>query len=193
MKKMTNKQRNIALLTIVAVSTSLFAATAPKKDDALFANPVVAKGKGFEIHQNEVEDAFIDYKSNMAARGGKGIPEDQRPLVESNLLQRLVITKVLTGRADAADKTKAKEATDKLIADAKKQFPTEELFQQQLKATGMSAEQFQSRAFEQTLCEVVIEREVKSKSKSPKNRRRSFTTKTRPASSGPKAFAPRMC
>ncbi|MEO6182837.1 MAG: peptidylprolyl isomerase [Verrucomicrobiota bacterium] len=164
MKKMTNKLRGIALLTVVALSTYLIAATAPKKEDGLFANPVVAKGKGFEIHQNEVEDSFVDYKANMASRG-QTIPEADRSLVESNLVQRLIVTKVLTGRANDADKAKAKESTEKLITDAKKQFPTEELFLQQLKATGMSADQFRARAYEQTLCEVVIEREVKSKIK----------------------------
>ena len=161
MKKITNHLSGIALLTVAALSTSLIAATAPKKEDALFANPVVAKGKGFEIHQNEVEDSFIDFKANMASRG-QTIPEADRSLVESNLLQRLIVTKVLIGRANDADKAKAKEASEKLMTDAKKQFSTEELFIQQLKATGMSLDQFRSRAFEQTLCEIVIEREVKS-------------------------------
>lgn len=135
---------------------------ASKSAPALFANPVVAKGKGFEIKQSDIEDAFIDYKANMASRG-KPVPEDQRSIVESNLLQRLIITKTLMSRANDADKAKAKEATDKLLANAKKQFASEEAFAQQLKVTGMSLEQFRARANEQTLCEVVIEREVKSK------------------------------
>lgn len=158
--------RCLALLTFVALSASLHAqtnaASSAKKNDKLFADPVMAKGKGFDVKQSEIEDAFIDYKANMASRG-QTIPEEQRTLIESNLLQRLIITKVLVGRANDADKAKAKESTDKLIADAKKQFPTEEMFNQQLKATGMSPEQFRARAHEQTLCEIVVEREVKSK------------------------------
>ena len=158
--------RYIAPIIVVGFAATLCGVTdpaaSPQKPNALFANPVVAKGKGFDVKQNEVEDAFIDYKANMASRG-QTIPEPQRTMVESNLLQRLVITKVLVNRATEADKTKASSATDKLVADAKKQYPTEEAFQQQLKATGMSLEQFRSRALEQTLCELVIEREVKSK------------------------------
>jgi peptidyl-prolyl cis-trans isomerase C len=157
----------IALVTGVALFSSRLAAVtdttnSAKKTDTLFANPVVAKGKGFEIKENEVADAFIDFKANMASRG-QVVPEDQRSTIESNLLERLIITKVLTSRATDADKAKAKESTEKLIADAKKQFPSEDLFEQQLKATGMSFDQFHARAYEQTLCEVVIEREVKSK------------------------------
>ena len=168
MKNITGNLRCIVLLTLVALSTTLHAqtnaASSAKKTDKLFADPVVAKGKGFDVKQGEVEDAFIDYKANMASRG-QTIPEEQRSTIESNLLQRLIITKVLVSRANDADKAKAKESTDKLIGDAKKQFPSEEMFNQQLKATGMSAEQFRARAFEQTLCEVVVEREVKSKIK----------------------------
>ncbi|MEO7297233.1 MAG: peptidylprolyl isomerase [Verrucomicrobiota bacterium] len=152
------------LVSAICWPSSVKAVTNPeaKKADALFSNPVVAKGKGFEIKQNEIEDAFIDYKANMASRG-QTVPEDQRAIVESNLLQRIIITKVLVNRATDADKVKAKEATEKLVAAAKKQFPNEEQFIQQLKATGLSFEQFKARGLEQTLCEVVIEREIKSK------------------------------
>ena len=159
--------RCMALSTLVALAaTGCNAETkteaTAKKADSLFANPVVAKGKNFEVKKNEVEDAFIDLKANMASRG-QPVPESQRAMIESNLLQRIVITRILTGRATDADKAKAKETTDKLIAEAKKQFPSEELFNQQLKATGMSAEEFRERANEQALAEVVIEREVKDK------------------------------
>jgi peptidyl-prolyl cis-trans isomerase C len=166
MKYITGNLRCIALFTIVALGSigcdAQTKTNSPKKADDLFANPVLAKGKNFEVKQSEVEDAFIDHKANMASRG-QTIPESQRSLIESNILQRIIITKVLVNRATDADKETAKKSSEKLIADAKKQFPTEAMFNQQLKATGMSAEQFQARAYEQTLCEVVVEREVKSK------------------------------
>lgn len=171
MKNIMKDMRCIALLTIVAFSTTLRAQTntaakaTDKPAEKAATGAVLAKGKGFDVKQSEIEDAFIDYKANIAATRQQTIPEDQRAMVESNLLQRIIITKVLVGRSNDADKAKAKESTDKLIANAKKQFPSEEMFTRQLKATGMSFEQFQARAFEQTLCEVVVEREVKSKIK----------------------------
>lgn len=161
--------RSIALLTIVALALTIRAQTnstpktAVKTAEKPATGAVLAKAKNFDVKESEIEDAFIDYKANLAATRGQTIPEDQRTMVESNLLQRIIITKVLTGRANAADKAKAKESTDKLIANAKKQFPSEEMFERQLKATGMSFDQFQARAYEQTLCEVVVDREVKSK------------------------------
>ncbi len=163
--------KNILKLTYASVlgltllsGANVVAVTNPaatNKPNALFADPVVAKGTGFEIRQSEVENTFIDYKANMASRGNT-VTEGERSNVESNLLQRLVITKVLMGRATEEDKKKASEGTDKLVANAKKEFPNEEMFVQQLKATGISPEQFRTRAYEQTLCEVVIQREVKA-------------------------------
>lgn len=161
------KMRFMALLTFVALSTTLHAQTnTPAKATAKPATgDVLAKAKNFVVKESEVADAFIDYKANLAATRGQTIPEDQRAMVESNLLDRIIVTKVLTGRATDADKAKAKESTEKLIANARKQFPTEEAFERQLQATGMSPDQFHSRAYEQTLCETVVERELKSKIK----------------------------
>lgn len=152
---------SVVLVALAASNGTVRAVSAASKTDGLFANPVVAKGDGFEIKHNELEDAFIDLKANSAARG-QTIPESDRTMVESNLLARLVVTKVLVRRATDEDRTKARVTTDKLIADAKKQYPSEELFAQQLRSAGMSPEQFNARAFEQTLCETVMDRELKS-------------------------------
>src|SRR6185436_16560210 len=93
----------------------------------LFPDRVLAKGKGFEVKRSQVDEAFIAYKGNMAARG-QPVPEDQRAMIESKLLDRLIITQILMGKANAADKAKAKETSDKILADAMKRFPTEEAF-----------------------------------------------------------------
>jgi peptidyl-prolyl cis-trans isomerase C len=161
------KLRCIALLTFVALSTTLHAQTnaAANAQVKQATGDVLAKAKNFVVKESEVADAFIDYKANLAATRKQTIPEDQRAMVESNLLDRIIVTKVLTGRATDEDKAKAKESTEKLIANARKQFPTDEAFERQLQATGMSPDQFHSRAYEQTLCETVVERELKSKIK----------------------------
>ena len=159
-------KRGAALAAISAISF-LFSmaasrAATPDKAAGLFPDPVVAKGKGFEIKRSRIEDAFIVYKGNVAARG-QAIPERDRDIIESNLLQRIILTETLLGRSTADDKTKAKESTEKLLEQTKKQFPTEEAFNSQVKATGMSMEQFRIRAEEQNICELVLDRELKSK------------------------------
>ncbi|MEP6662438.1 MAG: peptidylprolyl isomerase, partial [Verrucomicrobiota bacterium] len=163
-----------SLAALVALALSAIAqSNLTKTTEPVFANPVVAKGKGFEIKQKDVEDAFIDYKANAAARG-QSISEPERDDVEAKLLERLVVTKVLISRANTDDKKKAEELTTKLVDSAKKQFPSEEMFEQQLKATGITFAQFRTRANEQAIAEMVIERELKPSIKVPESAAKKF-------------------
>lgn len=130
------------------------------KAEALFPDDVVARSKAFEVKQSQVDQAFIAYQANLAARQ-QTIPENQRVGIESNLLSRLVVTQILLGKANADDKARAKETRDKLMAKTLKSFPSEDLFIQQLRGSGLTREQFSQQILEQATCEVVIERELK--------------------------------
>lgn len=134
-------------------------AAAPDKPAALFSDPVVATGKGFEIKNSELDEAFLNYSTTLAANGG-GIPDDQRDEVRSNLLQHLILTKILTQKATTDDKTKAAQFVDENIAEAKKTAPTPEAFEAEIKASGMTLEQVRARAVEEQLCRRVLERET---------------------------------
>ena len=136
-------------------------AAAPKIS-SLFPDEVIAKGKGVEVKRSALDEAFIALKSNAAAQG-QNIPESQRPILEARLLDRLIITQVLTNKATVADKAKARESTDKFIGDTKKKLPNEEAFQRELIAMGMTLDQFQKRVLEQAIAEAVLDRELKNK------------------------------
>src|SRR5262245_30025034 len=165
-------KRNLKLTSLVGVlALTAFAgpaadkpapATAATKAAGLFPDEVIAKGKGIEINRSALDDAFIAFKSNAAAQG-QNVPEAQRAMLESRLLDRLIITQVLTNKATVADKARARENTDKFINDTKKRLPNEEAFKRELIATGMTLEQFQSRVLEQALAEAVLDRELKAK------------------------------
>jgi len=127
----------------------------------LFGDPVIARGQGLEIKRSELEDAFTAWKANLAARG-QTIAEDQRAFRELQLLDKLLITKLMINRASAGDKTVAKAQAEKFLADSKKDAASEDAFNGQLKALGLSPEQFNKRVTEQALAEAVLERELKS-------------------------------
>src|SRR5262245_60292258 len=61
-----NYRRPIGLL-VVAIACcappSAFAA------DSLFADPVVAKAKGFQIHESDLQQAYVEHKAAAAAVG----------------------------------------------------------------------------------------------------------------------------
>ena len=150
----------LALTNLPAAETKADAAA--KKEKELFPDKVVAKGKGFEIKSGELEESFIAYKASLAARGQR-MPETQRDTTEAQLLDRLILTKMLMQKATAADKQSAKTNTDNFITKTKAQFPSEEKFNQQLKAAGMTIDEFRTRMMEQATCEEVIDRELKAK------------------------------
>lgn len=129
------------------------------KGAELFPDRVVARGKGFELKQSEVEEAFASIRSRLAA-AGQPLAEEQRGAVETNLINEMIFTKLLMARATEADKTKAKELAEKYFSDIKSQMPSEDAFNLRLKALGLTPDQFRSQTLEQATRQEVIKREV---------------------------------
>ena len=154
----------LALTNLSAAETKTETSAATKKGKELFPDKVIAKGKGFEIKDSELEEAFIAYKASLAARR-ENLPETERETAEARLLDRLILTKMLMQKATEADKHYSRTNTDALVAKTKAQFPSEEKFSQQLKAAGMTLAELHARMEEQTTCEAVLEHELKSKIK----------------------------
>src|SRR5512133_2573213 len=98
---------------------SAFAAATNASQPAAAAtttDAVVAKGKGVEIKRSQLEEAFTQQKSRAAARG-QNIPEDRRDFYLARILDSLISTKLLSQRANDADRKKANENVDKYLAD----------------------------------------------------------------------------
>lgn len=137
------------------------AATKPAaKSGDLFPDAVVAKGKGFEIKRSQLDDAAITVKANLAAQGRMLTPEETTG-VERQVLDRLIQLQVLLSKATDADKAKGKETGQKRFEDIKKRAPSEESFNRQLKAAGLTPEALQKRIIEEATAEAALERELK--------------------------------
>src|SRR5439155_12863013 len=128
----------------------------------LFSDDVLIKGKGVEVRRSELDEAFLQFKANLNARG-QILPEERREQAESQLLDRLVITKLLLGRATEEDKKKARTAADKFVATTKEQAGSEESFNRQLGAMNFTPVQFDAQVLERAVCEEVVDRELKTK------------------------------
>jgi peptidyl-prolyl cis-trans isomerase C len=129
---------------------------------ALFADDVLCKGKGIEIKRSQLDEAFTQFRANVAVRG-QTVPEEKRDLYETQLLDRLVVSRLLVSRATDEDRKKAREQADKFVAETKKQAGSDESFQRQLKAMSFSAEQFDAQVLERAVCEEVVDRELRAK------------------------------
>lgn len=128
----------------------------------LFPDDVLCKGKGVEIRRSQLDEAYTQFRANVAVRG-QNVPEDRRGQLESQLLDRLVITRLLVSQATEDDRKKARESADKFIAQTKERAGSEESFLRQLTAMGFSQAQFESQILERAICEEVVDRELKSK------------------------------
>jgi peptidyl-prolyl cis-trans isomerase C len=155
------KQKVVLTALVLALCQCQPAARAVSSDKPaeIFPDPVVATGKGFEIKRSQLDEAFISYNSSVAANGGS-IPEDQRIAVRSNLLQHLIITKILTQKATEDDKAKTRKLVEDNIVEARKSAPSPEMFDAQIKASGMTLDQVRERACEEQLCRRILQRET---------------------------------
>src|ERR1044071_1673433 len=89
----------------------------------LFADTIVAKGKGIEIKQSQVDEMYLAFKGHRAAMGQE-IPEDMRTRIEADILDKLIATQLFVSRATDQDKAKAKEIAASFLAEQKKQVPS---------------------------------------------------------------------
>ena len=131
------------------------------KADDLFPPTVLAKGKGFEINDRQLDEAFMNFRTASASRGQPPPPEDKRLETEKKLLDRLIVVQVLSRKATEADKTKGKATADKMLGEFLQQAGSEEAFKRQIAALGMTPESFTTQFTERAVVEEVVNREVR--------------------------------
>jgi peptidyl-prolyl cis-trans isomerase C len=147
---------------ILLASALLLSVAGTHAADSLFPDKVVAKGKGVEVKQSELDDVMISLRASLAAQG-QTLPDADRPRVMTNALDRIVMTRLVASRATSDEKVQAKKKAEEFIAEVKKKMPSEEAFKRRLEANGMKPETFLGKAEEETLVRLVVEREVSSK------------------------------
>lgn len=131
----------------------------------LFGDAVLVRGKGLEIKRSQFDTALMNFKATVAARG-QNIPPEQLNLLERQVLDDLIASQLLLSKATDADKAKGKEqfarTFQKYKADAKiSDAEFEEKLGPQLRAQGLTREQWESQRLDQSVVGVVLERELK--------------------------------
>ena len=82
---------------------------------ALFGDPAIAKGKGFEIKRSELDEVMTSLKSAAAAHG-QIIPPARLVQIEGQMLSRLIQVQLLLQKATAADKAEGDKKAELQIA-----------------------------------------------------------------------------
>lgn len=146
----TTFRRSIAILLLALLP---FASTAAD-------SRVLARGKGVEVTQAELDDAFVNLRGAMAAQG-RSFSEQQRSVFERQLLEKLLLTKLLMSKANDADKAKAKEKVTKILAEERVRAKSDARFEAQIRAAGLSPATFEAQLLERATCEEVMDRELR--------------------------------
>jgi len=123
---------------------------------ALFGDPVIAKGKGFEIKQSQLDGVVDAFKARAAAMG-QTIPPDE---LTKTALNSLIVNQILLQKATDADKAEGKKEAEKYIAQKIKQFGSQEEVEVQLKAAGKTLDGWHTEMTQQTTATAVMIREL---------------------------------
>jgi parvulin-like peptidyl-prolyl isomerase len=125
----------------------------------LFGDPVIAKGKGVEIKRSQLDDVMTGLKASAAAKGQQ-IPPQQESLIEARFLQRMIDIQLLLQKSTDADKAEGKKKTDEQIAALIKNAGSQEKFDQELTAVGMTAADLRNKMQDELTANVTLEREL---------------------------------
>ena len=122
---------------------------------ALFGDPVVAKGTGFQIKQSELDQVVSGARANAAAQGQQLPPDFQ-----IGVLNQLVTIQLLLQKATDADRALGKVDADLQYDKLLKRFGSAEAFERQLKAVGMTVEDLRAKAAQEATAKATLKREL---------------------------------
>jgi parvulin-like peptidyl-prolyl isomerase len=125
---------------------------------ALFGDPVIAKGKGFEIKRSELDDLVTKYKAIAAAQNAP-VPLEQT--IEKGALDSLIAERLLLARASDADKSKGVQKANLQMIALLQRAGSQEALDLQFKARGITAAKYRQDIVQFVTAQSVLERELK--------------------------------
>jgi peptidyl-prolyl cis-trans isomerase C len=126
---------------------------------ALFGDPVIVKGKGFEIKHSELDEVITGLKSAAAARG-QTIPPAQLPQIEGRLLSQLIQVQLLLQKVTAEDKSNGVQKAGVQMKALLERAGSQEALDRQMKAVGMTPSELRSKVTQENTAQAVLTREL---------------------------------
>ena len=125
---------------------------------ALFDDPVIARGKSFEIKRSELDELVTKFKAIAAAQNMSVPPKET---IEKGALDSLIAERLLLARANDADKSKGAQKADLQMTTLLQQAGSQEALNLQFKARGVTAEKYRQDIVQFVTANAVLERELK--------------------------------
>jgi hypothetical protein len=127
--------------------------------EVLLGDPIVARGKDFEIKRSELDKVMTGLKSTAAAHG-QAIPQARLVQFEGQLLNRLIQFQLLNQKATAAEKAKGAQMASVQLTNLLEQAGSQEKLDLQMKTLGMTPGDLRSKITQETTAQVVLAREL---------------------------------
>ena len=123
---------------------------------ALFGDPVIVKGKGFEIKQSDLDQVLTGAKANAAAQGQQ-LPAE----FPAAILNQLITIQSLLQKATPADRAAGAADADLQYTNLIKRFGSTEAFERQLKAVGMTVDELRAKATQEAVAKAALKSALK--------------------------------
>jgi hypothetical protein len=120
---------------------------------------IIAKGKGFEISQSQLDEVMFGIKA-AAAVNNKTITSEELLGMERQLLARLIKIQLLLQIATDADKSEGKSKAELQISNLLERTGSQENFERQLKSAGLTEDELRIKAMQDSTATAVIMREL---------------------------------
>jgi len=123
---------------------------------------IVATGLGLAVHESELDASYRRYVMTQATLGVNVSPLIEKA-IQKQLLNDLIMQRLLARRAQAGDRTKAQADAGKQYNELKSMFLTDDAFRLHLESKGMSITEFRRQLRVELLADTVARRELNSK------------------------------
>ena len=142
----------IILASILMSSTPASAATSTAVATNALENPVIVKGKGFEIKRSDLDDVLSTLKARF--------PKEELPTdAPVHAITQLIEVQLVLSKATDAEKAEGrKQADEKLAAIMKELSPAE--VEQRLKATHMTVEDLRLKFSQEMTAQLSLARQL---------------------------------
>ena len=127
---------------------------------ALFGNPVIARGKGFEIKQSDLDEVMTGIKAAAAMRN-QSIPPEQVKMIENEMLNRLIQVQLLLQQTTDADRAEGQKLADLQMKTLLERAGSQEALNRQFMALGMSMDQLRKRLVQEGTAQAALVRQLK--------------------------------
>jgi parvulin-like peptidyl-prolyl isomerase len=148
----------IAGIISVSAATANSGMTGTNAEDqmkALFGDPAVAKGKGFEIKRSELDQIVTGARANAAAQG-RELP----PGFDMSVLNQMITIQLLLQQATPADRILGEAEANTEYTNLVNHFGSTDAFERQLKAAGMTLADLRAKAVQEATAKAALQREL---------------------------------